>query len=167
MAEIIKTYKQAIPAMRFIGKKYSDGSHWGEWFENDWFTVVENAMGGEEMVQQVYEDGDAYIGMMRLKEGEPFEYWIGEFVLPETEVPEGFLSIDFPESFLGVNWIYGRESEVFGVEGECSEKIAQGGMEIKSDDHGAVWSFERYGCPRFTSPDGDGNIILDYCFFVK
>ena len=167
MAEIIKAYKQAFPAMRFIGKKYSDGSHWGEWFENDWFTVVENSMGGEVMVHQVYEDGDAYIGLMRTKEGEPFEYWIGEFVLPDTIVPEGFLFIDFPESELGVTWIYGQESEVFGIEGECYDKITQAGMQIKSAPDGATWAFERYGCPRFTTPDENGNIILDYCFFVK
>lgn len=105
--------------------------------------------------------------MMRFKEGEPFEYWIGEFVLPDTKAPEGFLSLDFQESSLGVNWIYGKESEVFSFGDKCLEKITDAGMEIKSDNNGAVWSFERYGCPRFTTPDENGNIILDYCFFVK
>lgn len=167
MAEIIKTYKQSVSAMRFIGKKYSDGSHWGEWFQNDWFSVVENAMGGEDKVHELYEDGDAYIGLTRYKEGEPFEYWIGEFVLPDTEAPEDFLFIDFPESSLGVNWIYGKEGGVFGMHSECLKKITDEGMEIKADNNGAVWSFERYGCPRFTTPDENGNIILDHCYFVK
>jgi hypothetical protein len=45
MSEIIKTYKQHVPALRFIGKKYGDqdrvnggfGVKWGEWFSNRWF----------------------------------------------------------------------------------------------------------------------------------
>lgn len=167
MAEIIKTYKQSIPAMRFIGKKYDDGSHWGEWFANDWFSTVERAMGTEQTVRQLYQDGDAYLGMMRNKNTEPFEYWIGEFVAPDTKVPDGFLWVDFPKSNIGVCWIYGKESEVFGIESECAKKISDAGMEIVADGNDAVWSFERYGCPRFTTPDENGNIILDFCYFVK
>lgn len=30
MAEIINTYKQSVPAMRFIGRKYSDSYAWDE-----------------------------------------------------------------------------------------------------------------------------------------
>ena len=28
------------------------------------------------------------------------------------------------------------------------------------------WYFERYNCPRYTSPDKKGNVILDYCACV-
>lgn len=49
--EIVKTYRQSIPATRFIGKKYGDedrvnggfGQQWGEWFQNGWFDVLEEA----------------------------------------------------------------------------------------------------------------------------
>ncbi|NLN40953.1 MAG: hypothetical protein GX160_03010 [Clostridiales bacterium] len=49
MAEIIKTYRQSVPAMRFIGKKYEDkdrvnggfAKQWEEWFSNGWFEVLE------------------------------------------------------------------------------------------------------------------------------
>ena len=52
--EIVKTYRQSIPATRFIGKKYGDedrvnggfGQQWGEWFQNGWFDVLEEAAGG-------------------------------------------------------------------------------------------------------------------------
>ena len=40
------------------------------------------------------------------------------------------------------------------------------GMEIISDEAGAYWFFERYTCPRFTTPDEDGNVILDICQYV-
>ncbi|MCL2665435.1 MAG: hypothetical protein FWE82_07475 [Defluviitaleaceae bacterium] len=71
MAEIIKTYRQSIPAMRFIGKKYEDGDRvngsfgakWGEWFANGWFGEIERQIDGD--MKNIYEDGDAYIGLMR------------------------------------------------------------------------------------------------------
>ena len=41
MAEIIKTFKENVPAMRFIGKKYPDfGGWWGDWFANGWFDEI-------------------------------------------------------------------------------------------------------------------------------
>lgn len=53
MVEIINVYRQSIPAMRFIGKKYGDsdrvdggfGAKWGEWFGNGWFTAIEKQIG--------------------------------------------------------------------------------------------------------------------------
>jgi AraC family transcriptional regulator len=84
MAEVIKTYKQSMPASRFIGKKYGDedrvnglfSARWNEWFQNGWFEEIEKAPGYN---TAFFEDGGAYIGMMRHKNGEPFQYWIGIF----------------------------------------------------------------------------------------
>jgi hypothetical protein len=169
MAEIIKVYRQAIPRLLFIGKKYGEPgiSHWEEWFNNGWFSVIENAMGGESKVHELYEDGDAYIGMLRFKPDEPLEYWIGEIVSPDTPVPEGFLSLELPTVNLGVCWIYGPLHEIFGKDYECYQKLREAGMEVATEPDGAIWSFERRGCPRMTSPDDKGNYILDYCYFVK
>ncbi len=42
MAEIIKAFRESIPAMRFIGKKYPGfGGLWDEWFANGCFSEVE------------------------------------------------------------------------------------------------------------------------------
>ena len=170
MAEIIKTYRQNIGAMRFIGKKYVNGDRidghfgakWDEWHENGWFGVIEKQTGGS--FKDIYEDGDAYIGLMREKDGDfnTFEYWIGIFTPENTAVPEGFDFIDFKESALGVCWTYGPEHEVYMLEGACGERLAKEGFETVTD-----WCFERYACPRFTTPDEKGNIILDICFFIK
>lgn len=113
MAEIIKTYRQEVPALRFIGKKYGDGDRvdggfgkcWGDWFANGWFTVIEKQ--SNQKMKDIYEDGDAYIGLMRCKDGEPFEYWIGIFMPENTPVPTGFESRDFAKSALGTCWLYG------------------------------------------------------------
>ncbi len=171
MAEIIKAYKQEVPALRFIGKKYGDedrvngsfGAKWGEWFANGWFETLENLAS----LKDVYEDGDAYVGLMRYKEGEPFQYWIGIFMPDITPVPEGFEYVDFPGSKLGVCWVYGQEHEVYGHEMSCAEKLAEAGFEVMKDNNDALWPFERYACPRFTTPDEKGNIILDICFYIK
>jgi predicted transcriptional regulator YdeE len=173
MYEITKSYIQSIPAVRFIGIKYRDedrvgggfGSQWGNWFENNRFEKLEALMKDE--LKKVYEDADAYIGFMRWKEGEPFQYWIGMFLPEGTDVPEGYDFVDMPEGKLGVCWLHGPEGELYCKEDKCAEKLVQEGHEIISDENGAWWFFERYGCPRFTTPDEEGQVILDICHYIK
>ncbi|HZK34362.1 MAG TPA: hypothetical protein VFD33_03525 [Bacillota bacterium] len=171
MAEVIKTYRQSVPALRFIGKKYEDkdrvnggfGKQWGDWFSNGWFEMLEKNCD----IKSVYEDGDAYIGLMRWKEGEPFEYWIGVFCPEGGEVPMGYSFIDFNKADLGIAWLYGKEDEVYGQEHKCAESCEKEGYKIVPDEQGAHWFFERYACPRFTTPDETGNIILDICHYIE
>ena len=168
MAEIIKTYAQRMGAARFIGKKYTNsdrvngnfGAKWGEWFREGWFDAIEKQI--DNSAEAVCEDGGAYIGLMQGDDKELFEYWIGIFAPQSTTVPEGFDHIDFPESDLGVCWIYGKEKAVYGLEGQCGKRLEQDGFKI---NYG--WCFERYACPRFTTPDENGNVILDICFYVE
>jgi predicted transcriptional regulator YdeE len=173
MYEITKSYIQKVPALRFIGKKYGDedrvgggfGSKWGECFEKGFFEELE-AFLTEELTAS-YEDAGAYIGLMRCKDGEPFRYYIGMFLPADTEVPEGLQSVDMPEAKLGVCWLHGPEGELYCKEDKCAERLTKEGHEIIPDKEGAWWFFERYGCPRFTTPDEEGNIILDICHYVK
>jgi len=116
MAEIINTYKQSVPAMRFIGRKYSDSYAWDEWYEKDLFGELERAVDGEKVIYNLYEDWDAYIGMLHLDNTfNTLEYWIGEFVAAGTQVPDGFLSIDYPARNFGVCWISGEHDKTAGV----------------------------------------------------
>lgn len=167
MAEIIKVFREDVPAMRFIGKKYSDFSGWGEWFANGWFDTVEGSMGGTGQILAVWENGGAYVGLERRRNGQLLEYWIGMFTPQDTEVPEGFQHIDFPKSSLGTCWIYGQEGETHGAAQNCRKALQEAGIEISIDGGGAEMSFENCLCPRFTTPDEKGNVILDYCYFVK
>ncbi|HHW25040.1 MAG TPA: MarR family transcriptional regulator [Clostridiales bacterium] len=72
-AQIVKTYTQKLPATRFIGKKFTDkdriggnfGKYWGDAFAGDWFGTIENVAGGADKCAELYEDGGAYIGLMR------------------------------------------------------------------------------------------------------
>ena len=169
MRELIKEYRQSVPALRFIGKKYGDSAHgygamWGEWFENGWFDIIvkQNDLNAKD----IYEDSDAYIGLIGGSgtAENPMEYWIGMFVPENTPIPEGFGYIDFPKSELGICWVYGRENELYGNYNQCIEKLIDEGFEFNAD---LPWCFERYVCPRFTTPDEKGNVILDIGFFVK
>src|SRR5690242_6807535 len=122
MYEITKSYVQSMPASRFIGIKYGDedrvnggfGYQWGEWFEKERFNKLEALL--SEDFKNSFEDADAYIGLMRWKEGEPFQYWIGMFLPVGTAAPEGYAYVDRPESKLGVCWLHGPEGELFSKE---------------------------------------------------
>jgi len=171
-AEIIKVYKQEVPALRFIGKKYGDkdridgmfGKYWGDWFQNNWFTDIEKQFGGS--LETLYEDADACIGLMRWKDGEPFEYWIGKFMPEGTNVPNGFEYHDFSRAKLGVCWLYGKESEIFGQESKCAERLEEEGYKVLSDSNGAYWFFERYGGLRWEA-DEKGMVTLDICHYIE
>ncbi len=141
------------------------GAQWSEWLQKGWFDIIEKQIGNNP--DDTCEDGGAYIGLMRDKCGEPFQYWIGMFVPITTNTPEGFDSVTFPQSDWGICWVYGKEPDVYMKEGKCREYLKQNGMEDALDQEGARWFFERYACPRFTAPDEKGNIILDIGFFVQ
>ena len=167
MAKIINTFKENAPAMRFIGKKYPDfGGWWGEWFANGWFDQIEQAMGGVDSILQIWENGGGYVGLEQRCENAPFAYWIGMFTHANTLVPQGFDSVDFPAIGIGTCWIYGKENDVHDTSA-CKRKLAENGMEPWMDESGATWSFENCLCPCYTTPDHQGNVILDYCYFVK
>ena len=173
MADIIKVYKEHLPAMRFVGKRYTDddrsgggfGHKWGEWFHNGWFDVLEN----QGMADNV-ENG--YIGFMRCAPG--FEYWIGAFMPPGADVPEGYGHIDLAEGDAGICWIKGSEEDgsIYSMHEKCLESLKSNGMAISEQDEagtpdtGPAYFFQRYNCPRFTEKDSDGNVILDYGVYL-
>ncbi len=173
MYEIVKAYIQPIPAARFIGLKYGEedranggfGHKWGEWFQNNLFQPLEEL--AKEEFSKAYEEAGAYIGLMRWKEGEPFQYWIGMFAAEGTKAPEGYDYVDMPAGKLGVCWLHGPEGELYGKEDKCAGRLVQDGHEILQDEEGAWWFFERYSCPRFTTPDEEGKVILDICHYVR
>jgi hypothetical protein len=78
-----------------------------------------------------------------------------------------FESADFPGGDFAVCWLHGREAtgELYGAEphAACLARIArEGGTTIEDG-----WHFERYACPRFTTPDENGEVILDYGIAIK
>ena len=166
MAEIIKVYRQELPALRLIGKRYPEpsASDWGEWFEKGWFAAIEKQLPCT--MGEICEDGDAYLDVVEQRAGEPAVYWIGMFTPPETPVPEGFDFADLPASAVGVCWVYGSEEtgEIHSAGEQCRRALEEAGLRPRPDSNGVQWSFKRYCCPRFTTSDDKGNVILDACF---
>ena len=179
MPEIVRCYRQNMTAHRLIGIKYGDddrvdgsfGDRWRDWFEHERFDSLETAVAdGLKKLGESYDDNNAYLGFMRVGPDLPFEYWIGLFVAPNTPVPEGFDSLDCPAGEMGVCWIHGKESAgLYGMHDACVHKAEENSFVIRRDfGSGEEYRFfERYACPRFTETDGDGNVILDYAFYIE
>lgn len=168
MPEIIQVCKEQLPALRLIGKRYTDadrgnggfGHKWGEWFQNGWFAPLE-ALGEVKNIE------NGYLGFMRCYPN--FEYWIGMFLPADTPVPDGYSHIDLDAGEVGVCWIKGREDDgsIYGMHEKCLEKLKENGMgEYRKAEDGRAYFFERYNCPRFTEKDEQGNIILDYGIYL-
>jgi len=173
MIRIVNSYVQTMPSVRFAGIQYGDedrvdggfGQQWGEWFQSNRFEPLEALIG--EKYKSSYEDAEAYIGLMRCKDGEPFQYWIGMFLPENSQIPSGYDFIDIPEAKIGACWLHGPEQELYCNEEKCADKLKQDGLELIMDEEGAWWFFERYACPRFTEKDEENQVILDICHYVK
>jgi len=167
---IVKVYKESFPNVRFIGKKYTDndrvngtfGVKWGEWFSNGWFDILEKEI---KLLPKEYE-GNAYLGLMRMNNG-VFEYYIGMFAAEDSQLPLGFEYIDIPAGEVATAWVHGTEDtgELYGSEPTeaCISKFNEKGWTVEE----GTYFFERYQCPRFTTPDKDGKVILDYCVYIN
>ena len=157
--EIRNVFTEKVPDGRLIGKRYvgmgNFAPKWGEFFQNGWFDALEAAGGRNEF---------DYVGMMRTVGG-TYEYWIGMMFNPGADAPEGFDYADVDGFEAAVFWIYGDEKsgELYSQCGTCMRVMKERGWQW--DDEG--WHIERYNCPRFTTPDEQGNVILDYYIQMK
>lgn len=176
--EIIKCYKEHFPALRLIGKRYTDddrvegsfGAQWGDWHQKGWFSELEKLANPSEQID------NGYLGLMTInsKDHSNFAYWIGILFPAGTDVPESFSYLDLPENDVGINWIYGSDSsgEIFGSEPHSASynKLCENGwgdLNTNAGGENTLVFFELYNCPRFTTPDDKGNVILDYGFYLE
>ena len=156
MAEIVKVFRDRVPALRFIGKEYADFSGWGEWFQNAWFDRVESCMGGVGAVTKLWKNGGGYAGLERRAEDGALLSFAGT---PTANAAK--------EGSFGTVWIRGREDEVHDAIPLCLPALLDAGFVPKRDREGAILSFENGLCPRFTTPDGEGKVILDYVYLIE
>ena len=157
--KILDIKRESCPAARLIGKRYTDSPNWGEWWENDLFSPLEG-------LGALPFNGDAYIGAVHIKGCAP-EYWIGMLFSTDATVPEGYEAVDIPPLDFAVCYLYDREGSgdfyTMATHDMCLERLKDLGLSRKEND----WCFERYNCPRFTSPDENGGVILDYAISIE
>ena len=176
--EVTKVYREHFPALRFIGKRYTNddrtnggfGKQWGDWWKNDLFIKLKKNI-------SIAPFDEATIGLMTIRgDKSDFTYWIGLFFPSGSNVPDGFDFLDLPESNIGTGWVCGKEEngEIYGGpphEAVCKrlkeEKIGEFRNDIKGEGSNTYCFFERYNCPRFTVKDTNGNITLDYGNYLK
>jgi len=59
------------------------------------------------------------------------------------------------------------DGSIYNMHEVCLGTLRKKGMdEFKIDETSRAFFFERYNCLRFTSPDKNGNIILDYGIYL-
>lgn len=52
--------------------------------------------------------------------------------------------------------------KILEIKQECRPAARFIGKKYKGSANWGEWCFERYNCPGFTTPDEQGNVILDY-----
>jgi hypothetical protein len=113
-------------------------------------------------LKTLFEGGDAYINLVRKKEGSLSEHWMGMFMPEETEVPQGYETIDFPKMNIGVSCVYGKRDEIVNYETECLNKLIEENFSLENTQ----WYFRRFNWHKFFEEDVYGKRLLDYCYPV-
>ena len=179
MPEIIKVYRENSVKLRFIGKKYDNADRlngsfsvkekWNEWFKHSWFDILENITNKSR--DSLQENKNTYIGLLRNKPKEPFQYWIGIFAPDNTEIPDGFECIDFPKSEIAVCRVCGEKTEIYLSEGLelfdfCNKRLKEKEINHAHDKDNVCWVIERYNSNFFMKNDDNENIIMEVGFFT-
>ncbi|MDR1840217.1 MAG: helix-turn-helix domain-containing protein [Treponema sp.] len=164
---IKKVYKQELPALRFIGKKCIETPQTvkvlnllDNWQLNRQFDAIEKQSAID--YKTFFEGGDAYINLVRKKEGSLSEHWMGMFMPKGAEVPQGYHAFDFPKMTIAVCRVYGKRDEIADYEKECRNKLTEEGFATEN----AQWYFRRFNWHRFFEEDVYGKRLLDYCYPV-
>jgi AraC family transcriptional regulator len=165
---IKKIYKQKLPALRFIGKKCVETSETANVLDllADWQLkgrLKKIKKQSDIDYKTFFEGGNAYINLVRKKDGGMDERWMGMFMPKDTEVPQGYEAVDFPKSALAVCSVYGQKNEIVNYETECRNKLTEESFVIKNGQ----WYFLRFNWRKFFQLDIYGKIVLEYCYFLS
>lgn len=163
-AEIIQCERISHPPLRFIGKRFTDYPNWGLFWENNWFDDIEKAGARAAL------NDDSYCVLTGFTP-EGIEFYLGEFFPANTRVPAGFDYADLPAMDAGMCYIKGSVGDcvnfVMTQRDQLLSELAKNGMTVTQGTTPPRWaSFERDNCPRWTTPDEDGEVILDYALYL-
>ncbi len=166
MGTLVNFEVKKLPELKLIGKELRHGmealmkgdnplpAFWDECFGAAIFAPL------EAQAAQVYDP--SYLGVMLdwARGDGMFSYVIGMLMLPGAEVPEGYYCATLAETDAAIGYIRGKDTaDVCSNAHELTERaLKEKGLQCD----GMAWSMELYNCPRFTTPDENGDIVLDY-----
>ncbi len=166
MSELIKFEVKRLPNIKLVGKelRYNMEAHmkgdnripafWDKCFTDGTFSLL------EKQTSFIYDS--AYVGvMLDWDNGDgDFSYIVGMLMKDGVSVPDGYYYKDIEETDVAIGWIKGKNTADV-----CSSAHSLTEQAIKENGYKCdkmKWCMELYNCPRFTTPDENGDIILDY-----
>ncbi len=166
MSELIKFEVKRLPSIKLVGKdlRYNMEAHmkgdnqipafWDKCFTDEIFSLL------EEQTNFIYDS--AYVGVMiDWDKGDgDFSYIVGMLMKDGVSVPEGYYYKDIEETDVAIGWIKGKNTEDVCSSAHSLTEQAINENGYKCDKMN--WCMELYNCPRYTTPDENGDIILDY-----
>lgn len=166
MAKVVKFEVVDLPKIYLVGKeeRYNIEVHmkgdnrvpalWDRCFADGTFSTLEK--------QSDFIYDPSYVGLMidwDMGYGN-FSYICGMLFKEGVTVPEGFVLREINAGKAGLCWIKGKDTaDIFSHAHSLTEQAIKNSGLIPDF---MSWSMELYNCPRFTAPDENGEIILDY-----
>jgi predicted transcriptional regulator YdeE len=145
--------KEIRVKMAEMGTNNPIPAFWGKCMSENVFTTLEKTLG-----ENIYDP--AYVGFMKMLSEHEFVNVCGILMKPDTKAPEGFVKYDIESFTAGIGWIQGNEWDIYAVEHVLvGEAIKNAGYTY---DASKGFTIELYNCPRYTTPDENGNKIIDY-----
>jgi len=166
VAKLIKFEVKELPKIYLVGKelRYDMEVHmkgdnripafWEKCFAENIFSTLEK--------QSDYVYDPAYVGvMMDWDKGDGnFSYICGMLFKEGISAPEGFVLREIAAGKVGLSWIKGKDTADVCSNAHVLTEQALKDAGFRYDK--IKWCMELYNCPRFTTPDENGEIILDY-----
>ena len=170
---ILKCYRETIPDCCFAGRLYTSADFledtingkWRQWLESGRFQLLTELQTPE--FQAAYPEASAYVGLIRGGGGNRLLYGIGMFLPAESPIPQGFDYVYLPHTEICVAWVQGKREDIYHGESAACDCLVEAGCLPRQESDGSALFFERHARPRFTSPDENGEVILDVGFFTK
>lgn len=165
MGTLIQFEIRRLPRLRLIGKEIRYAmqtqrkgenrlpAFWNQCFAEQIFAPLE--------AQQDQLFSPDYVGVMLdfQREDGDFSYIVGMLMLEGARVPQGYSAVTLDETEVAVGYIKGGEAQVCGV----AHRLTQAALEARGRTCAQMtWCMELYNCPRFTTPDENGDVIVDY-----
>jgi len=170
---IIETYKQQIPSLCFIGKKfiepYNDNiykkinTNLDIMCSNSEFDEIEKLSKVD--IKTLYKGSNSYACLIRKKSDDLIEYLLGMFIQEKSNIQTDYEIIDFPKSELSVCSVYGKRDIIINYDKECRRKLENEKL-LKNNFDTGNWFLQRFNWNKFYDEDKFGNRILEYCYFI-